>query len=215
MELMVNNLTVQRGDATVLQDVSFTVAPHELLAIVGPNGGGKSSLLRAILGLLPSQGTIKWRTKDIRFLPPLDQLNRQHLPPLTVGDFMGFKGHHYEELLKKVGLDASYTKRSFEALSTGEFQRMLLAWTLLDSPSVIVLDEPTAGLDVEGEHRIFAFLKSLNNCTVIIATHHIHSALEFADHILCINKRQLCYGTSQEVTLDTIKRLYTGDHHGY
>ena len=118
---------------------------------------------------------------------------------------MGFKGGHSEELLKKVGLDASYVSRSFEALSTGEFQRMLLAWTLLDSPSVIVLDEPTAGLDIKGEHRIFSFLKSLDNCTVIIATHHIHSALEYADHILCINKRQLCYGSSKEVTIDTIK----------
>ncbi len=213
-ELIVKDLTVKWGDRTVLTDISFTVARHEMLAIVGPNGGGKSSLLRALLNLIPSQGTIDWHTQSIRYLPALDQINRKDLPPLTVGDFMGFKGHHpIDRLLIKVGLDPSIKTRYFHALSTGEFQRILLAWTLIGTPSVIVLDEPTAGLDIKGEHTIFSFLRSLNECTVIIATHHIHSALEYADHILCINQKQLCYGSQNEITMATIKQLHTGELH--
>lgn len=210
-DLVVEHLHVMREDLVVLSDISFGVAQHEFLAIVGPNGGGKSTLLRAVLDLLPSQGTITWHTDNIRYLPPLDHITRKGLPPLTVGDFMGFKAHHHtsDRLLDKVGLDASYHKRSFTTLSTGEFQRMLLAWTLLDKPEVVVLDEPTAGLDVEGERTIFSFLKELKQCTVLIATHHIHSALEYADHILFLNKRQLMFKPRSEVSLDELKQLYT------
>ncbi len=215
-DLIVKDLYVKRGDREVLTDISFTLKRHSMLAVVGPNGGGKSSLLRSLLHLVPSEGSIEWATKHISYLPPLDQLNRKGLPPLTVGEFMAFKGHyHNDTVLTKVGLDPSFKARHFDALSTGEFQRMLIAWTLLDNPSVIVVDEPTAGLDIKGEHTIFAYLKSLDNCTVIIATHHIHSALEYADTILCINKKQLYYGPQDEITVDTIKKLYVGDYHAH
>ncbi len=85
--------------------------------------------------------------------------------------------------------------------------------TLLDDPEVIVLDEPTAGLDLEGEQRIFRFLRELERVTVLIAMHHIYSALDYADQILCINKTQLCDGTPDVITLDTIKDLYGGPHY--
>ncbi len=214
-DLIVSNLSVTLAGNTVIQDISFKVASNELLAIVGPNGGGKSTLLRAILHLVPSTGTIIWHKDTLRYMPPLDRITRKGLPPLTVGNFLGFKEHHHKHdtLLSKVGLDPSYNERYIETLSTGEFQRLMLAWTVCGSPSVVVLDEPTSGLDVEGEHRIFSYIKHLPHCTVIIATHHLHSALEFADHILCINTHQVCYGSKSEVSLETIKQLYTGVHH--
>lgn len=214
-DLIVSDLSVKRADLLILHDIQFAIKRHSMAAIVGPNGGGKSTLIKALLGLLPSTGTITWHETKLRYLPPLDQINRKGLPPLTIGDFLSFnRAHHHEgdKLLTCVGLAPSIKKRYFHELSTGEFQRMCLAWTLLGDPAVILLDEPTAGLDLEGEQTIFAFLKDLPEVTVIIATHHIHSALDYADQILCINRTQLCDGTPATVTLETIKHLY-GERH--
>lgn len=217
--LDVSHLSVKRGDREVLHDLSFSVQGHELLAVIGPNGGGKSTLLRALLGLIPAQGEIVWHAKDRVYLPPLDQINRSGLPPLTVQEFFSFHRHFHgaEKLLIEVGLDPSYMNRYFDTLSTGEFQRMMLAWTLVHRAGVVLLDEPTAGLDIAGERRIFSFLQQGQNRTVIIATHHVHSALEFADHILFINRQQLYYGTGEETTIELLRELYAelGVSHGH
>lgn len=208
---VITDLAVKHNSTPVLQGISFSLARHSMLAILGPNGGGKSTLLKALAGLVPYTGTIRWNETSISYLPSLDQINRKELPPLTVEDFFRFK--KYEEswaldLLGRVGLDPALRSRHFDALSTGEFQRMLIAWTLLEKPAVVLLDEPSAGLDVKGEHMIFSFLKAIPTMTVLIATHHVHSALEYADQLLCINKEQICYGPPHEVTPDTIKSLY-------
>lgn len=209
--LTVKNVSVTVEGQRIIENISFAIEHASILAIIGPNGGGKSTLLKALLDLIPSTGEISWRTKKIGFLPPLDQISKKGLPPLSVADFFQLKSISIEEqkdLLEKVGLNPHYRKKYFDTLSTGEFQRMLIAWTLSGNPGVIVLDEPTAGIDLEGEKMIFSFLKSLPNLTIVLATHHIHIAREIADYILCLNRKQIDFGTPEQISTEEIKQLY-------
>lgn len=212
MLLTVSHVTVVLDDQTILSDINFHVEKNTWLVILGPNGAGKSTLLRALLGLVPYKGTIIWQENTIKYVPPQERITRKGLPPLTVADFFflkNIKNRAMDELLERVGLEQSIEKVQFSELSTGQFQRILIAWALIDKPFVLILDEPTSGLDIQGEELIFSLLGDLKKTTTIImVTHHAHIAMHYADSVLGLNKKQLFYGRKNEISLEQIKQLY-------
>lgn len=213
--LEVKNLCVAYDDTAVIDSLSFTLEQRDILVILGPNGAGKTTLLRALLKLLPYRGDIVWHAQKIGYIPPQESLRRHDLPPLKLSEFFAFKTSApkaTESMLVEVGLDPNLLPRQFDELSTGQFQRMMIAWTLLDNPDVLILDEPTSGIDIGGEETFYGLLQKFwqrQNLTILLVTHDLHVVWEYATQVLCLNRQEMCIGKPDEVlTPEQLKRLY-------
>jgi len=213
--LTVQNLQVAYEDQQIISDLSFTVKEGDILIFLGPNGAGKTTLLRALQNLLPYQGSVSWNAKKISYLPPQEFLQRQNLPPLNIEEFYAFKTADLESIKKMiadVGLDESLLSHQFSELSTGQFQRMLIGWALLGNPDVLILDEPTSGIDLGGEETIYSLLHKFwqnQTLTILLVTHDLNIVWEYATQVICLNKQKMCMGTPDEVlTPEQLKTLY-------
>ena len=228
--LKVSNLSVSFNHQTIISSLNFEIKRNEVVAIVGPNGAGKSVLFRSLLGLIPYHGTIDW-INDIKIGYVPQKLFIESSLPLNVGEFLGFKSDSEEEIMKaleSVGIKdmphrhgeggkmhhSHFLDQRLGFLSGGELQRVLIAWALIGNPEVLLFDEPTAGIDIGGEETIYNLLQALqekNNITVLLISHDLNVVYKYADKVLCINKRQFCFGTPNEV-LDpnSLSALYGG-----
>ena len=215
--LRVSKLTVALEGRIVLGDLSFTVARGEILTILGPNGAGKTVLLRVLLGVLPHEGTVAWRDGiRIGYVP-------QRLPyiknvPMSTADFFALKtgaGADVAEALHTVGLSPELGAKRIGDLSSGQFQRVLIAWALAGDPHVLLFDEPTTGVDVGGEETVYALLARLHrerNLTMLIVTHDLAVVHRLSSMVLCLNKQAVCQGPPlATLTPENLQRLYGTD----
>ncbi len=215
LALQVKNLTVELNKQKIIDNLSFEIKRGETLVVLGPNGAGKTTLLRALLGVIPYEGKVIWSVKNISYLPPNELLQRKEILPLTVEDFYSLKEVSREEIfesLKSVGLEQSIYKTRIAHLSTGQFQRLSIAWALVDKPDMLLFDEPTSGIDVGGTQTIYSLLHEFwkkQHLTIILVTHDLSIVWEHADNVLCLNKKGLCHGApSLVLTTENLKQLY-------
>ena len=230
--LKVENLGVSFDGNYVLKDLDFLVNKGDVLAIVGPNGAGKSVLFRALLGLIPHFGRMEWAPNlKISYVPQKFAIDREL--PLSTEEFLQFKKKSHSEIidvLKSVGIGADHKNdpehhtrhikdhvlnQRLGWLSGGQLQRVLIAWSLLDNPDVLLFDEPTAGIDLGGEETIYNLLKKLHNernFTILLISHDLNIVYKYANSVLCINKEMICHGIPTEV-LDpqSLAKLYGGE----
>lgn len=213
--LTVKNLEVFLGKEKILDDLNLQLTEKEILVILGPNGAGKTVFLRTLLGLLPFRGEISWkRSIKLGYVP--EGLAAPKNLPLTVKDFFGFKGVSDQAVLKSlewVGMgDFSLLEKRLEALSFGQFKRMLIAWALVDNPQVLLLDEPLIGLDIHGRETIYDSLVRLwqkRGQTIILVSHEIGEVCKKADRILALNKKILFSGSPEKVvTAQNLAKIY-------
>ncbi len=220
--LDVRDLSVSFDKLEVLKDISFSANEGDVLAIIGPNGAGKTVLFRALIGLIPFDGKIKWREDaQIGYVP--QKLFEKAELPLTVKEFFILKSKNLffkdEQLiksivheLKSVGLKPEILNQQLINLSRGQFQRVLIAWAILGHPNVLLFDEPTAGIDIAGEGNIYNLLHKLQDergMTVLIISHDLNIVYRYADKVLCLNKEGLCFGEPKKaLTNEQIERLY-------
>lgn len=212
--LAVDGLEVTLEGEVVLANVSFTVRAGEILTILGPNGAGKTVLLRALLGAVSHRGSVTWKKNTrLGYVP-------QRLPyirnvPLSVGDFFALKRNarpNAVEMLRAVGLEPTLRGRRIGDLSSGQFQRVLIAWALAGDPQVLLFDEPTTGVDIGGEETVYALLARLHrerNLTMLIVTHDLAVVHKLSSRVLCLNKQPICQGPPlSTLTPDNLQRLY-------
>ena len=184
---------------TVLRDVDFSIDPGEIVTVVGPNGSGKSSLLRALIGALPSGGKISRKTGlRIGYVPQLLMIDAAL--PITVNRFLDLPKRSSktakETALHEAGAAALAT-RQMGQLSGGQFQRVLLARALLNDPELLVLDEPTQGLDQPGSAAFYQQIEDIRNrrgCAVLMVSHELHVVMSASDRVICINGHVCCQG---------------------
>ena len=213
--LSVKNLNVKLDNQCVLNNINFTVKQGEVLIILGPNGAGKTTLLRTLLNLIPYNGEIIWKTDKISYLPPQELVQRKYLPPLTIEDFFKFK-HVFKnkilKILKDVKLPTNILRKNFNSLSTGQFQRMIIAWSLVNDPEVLLFDEIVYGIDIGGKETIYSLLHKLwkkRNLTILMVTHDLNIVWEHADNVLCLNKKKICYGKPKQIlTIKNLEKTY-------
>lgn len=220
--LEVDNLTVTIEQETILRNISFRVRTGEALAIIGPNGAGKTMLFRALLGLIPYQGIMRWR-KGIRLGYVPQKFFVERTIPLTVQEFFLLKSRHFwfpeqtfREHLKHeltlVGLDDAILKKPLGELSGGQMQRLLISWAMLNHPDVLLFDEPTAGIDVGFEETIYNLIHKMQderNTTVLLISHDLNIVYRYAQNVLCINKEMICHGSPEDVlTPGELTRIY-------
>lgn len=222
--LEVKNLSVTKGDHKILEKISFNVEKGDTLAVIGPNGAGKTTLFKAILNLTPYDGTVRWSTNTkIGFVP--QKLYVDDDLPLTTLEFLELKESGRKDILESlnaVGLNNkdNYTD-SFEKhilnsklghLSGGELQRVLIAWSLLGNPNVLLFDEPTSGVDVVGEETVYTMLNHLKKergMTILLISHELEIVHKFTNKVLCLNKESVCFGPPAEaLNKKTIEKLF-------
>lgn len=221
--LVVKNLGVKFDNQEVLKNLSLSVHKEDVLAIVGPNGAGKSVFFRALLGLIPYSGKINWAPElKISYVPQRFNIDKEL--PLSVKEFFGFKKKNHDEVvhaLKVVGItdehhiDKHILNQRLGWLSGGQLQRLLIAWSILDKPDVLLFDEPTAGIDASGEETIYNLLKKLKDqksMTILLISHDLNIVYKYANNVVCINKDMVCYG-EPSVVLDpaSLAKLYGGE----
>ncbi len=214
--LSVRDLTVELDGKLVLDRLSFDLEDQETLVILGPNGAGKTVLLRSLLGLLPHGGRVEWR-RDARigYVPQRIPLNREL--PVTVADFFALGTGPRRDvpgLLREVGItDPAFPAKPLGLLSSGQFQRILVAWALMNDPNVILFDEPTAGVDIGGEETINNLLRRTRRerrLSMILVTHDLSTVYSEADHVLCINNTVACYGEPKTILDPEVLRSVYG-----
>lgn len=201
------NVSVSFGQRRVLSDVSLELRPGKILTLLGPNGAGKSTLVRVVLGLVaPDEGVITRNGKlRIGYVP--QKLYLDTTLPLTVSRFLrlrpGTKKDDILPALKRVQaghlIDAPMQK-----LSGGETQRVLLARALLNQPQLLVLDEPTQGVDVNGQVALYDLIDQLRrelDCAVLMVSHDLHLVMAKTDEVLCLNHHICCSGTPEIVSM--------------
>ena len=200
------NLSVRQGGAEVLSQVSLSIAPAEIVTILGPNGSGKSTLLRALLGIVPPSSGEVWRAEALRVGYVPQRLAVDPSLPITVRRFLSLPRRvtaaEAAAALTRVGLP-DIGARQLAALSGGQLQRVLLARALLSSPQILVLDEPTQGLDQTGEAGFYRLIEEVRRDTgaaVLMVSHDLHVVMAASDRVICLNHHICCEGTPRVVS---------------
>lgn len=217
--LRVDDLSVTMGNDRILEHVSFHLHCGELIALIGPNGAGKSSLFRSILGQMPYTGSIQFQTAAgnrmkarIGYVPQSPSFEASD--PVSVLDLFVASISNWPvflpiptplrtrvaDCLKRVNGSELIDKR-VGTLSGGELQRVLLAMALEPLPNILILDEPTSGVDIDGERQLLALLDDIRtryDLSILLSTHDF-STLHLVDKVILLKQRLLQIGTPKEV----------------
>jgi len=224
----IDDVSFNYGSVPVLENISLKIHEDEFIGIIGPNASGKSTLLKLILGLLdPDKGAISKFNHDgkdlnnhIGYVPQHSTFSRDF--PITVGEVV-MMGHiatsskffHYSKKeieLAKQAMEKleilDIEKRQVGELSGGQLQRVLIARALVCQPEILILDEPTANVDMRIEEDIFSLLKNYSeHMTIIVVSHDIAFISGYVDRVACLNRTLVCHNT-ESISGKMIEELY-------
>jgi zinc transport system ATP-binding protein len=220
------------GREAVVEDVSLAIHPRDFLAIIGPNGGGKTTLVKILLGLLePWSGEVVYHFANVRnvrngrrgrlgYVPQFSTFDKSF--PLRVSDVvlmgkLGSRGllrpytrrdrEEVEQVLARLGL-SDLARAHVSEISGGQLQRVLIARAVLSDPEVLFLDEPTASIDAESRQVLTELLQDLNRrIPIVVITHDVTSIAPMVQHIACINRR-LWYHAGGELDQGMLEEVY-------
>ena len=200
----IKNLSAGYDGRAVLRDVNLTVYDRDFLGIIGPNGGGKTTLIKCILGLLkPTAGEIVYRDSPLTmgYLPQYNSIDRKF--PITVEEVIlsglsskksltsRFTAGHREkarQVIARMGLEG-LEERAIGALSGGQLQRALLGRAIISDPQLVILDEPSTYIDKRFEARLYELLAEINkDCAIILVSHDIGTVVQQVKSIACVNE---------------------------
>ena len=212
--LLVEHLTVGFPGRQVLRDLSFSVPRGATVMVIGPNGAGKTVLFQALIGTLPYAGTVRWAPGTrLGYVPQKLDLDRNL--PLSAGDFLAAKARisragrgAADRALGLVGLGPAVARQPIGTLSGGQFQRLLLAFAMMGNPTILLCDEPTAGVDEPGEQNLFDLLHRLRETeglTLLLISHELSMIDSRVDQVLCL-------GAGGHVWLGAPVEILTPEH---
>ncbi|MBN2259426.1 MAG: metal ABC transporter ATP-binding protein [Clostridiales bacterium] len=219
----VKNVSVNYGNVKALDQISFSIDKGSFLGIIGPNGGGKTTLIKVLLGLIkPDKGEIIIHSdKPIGYVPQFNNFERRF--PITVCKviLMGSMSHKKSifhkysaedkeksnDVMKLLGIE-HLRNRLIKQLSGGQMQKVLIARALMTEPDLLILDEPTASIDSQSRTDIYNLLNTLKgDKTILIISHDIGTISSYIDSIACLNVK-LYYHEDGQITQDTLSQAY-------
>ncbi len=233
----VRELSVVLGGRTIVDRLSFTVPVGQTTALIGPNGAGKSVLIKSLLRLIPKKSgevnffgvaheNYKKIASKVSYIPQRLFVDRSF--PLTVQGLFSLRSkipfglttadrERMKKLLAMVGM-ASVANDQLSTLSGGQLQRILIAYSLLKKPRLLILDEPSSGIDVQGQDTVYTLLERIQHeeqLTLLLVSHELDIVMRFADQVLCLNQKLLCAGVPHEVLSEQILEEIYGDQVGH
>lgn len=230
MLVEISKMSFSYGNEYVLKDITFNIKEGDFVAIIGPNGSGKTTLIKLILGILkPDAGKVNvfgeesFKLTDksmIGYIPQKYSIDKNF--PATVEEIILLKkSDNINEIVKLLNID-DLMKKKFLELSGGQQQKVLIALSLLSNPKLLILDEPTVGVDTKSQHDFYMLLKDLNKkgMTIIIVTHDISLVSKYVKSVLCVNGSICCQGEAcnAEKILKTVYgenyQIIHHHHHG-
>ncbi|WP_299579028.1 ABC transporter ATP-binding protein [uncultured Sunxiuqinia sp.] len=216
----IKNLSVSYDKQRVLEDANLVIQPHDFLGVIGPNGGGKTTLIKAILGLVkPDSGSIQFHIplKKVGYLPQINQVDKRF--PITVLDVVqsGKVRTNFLSLLKKDPADRAYAEQLLEEmgisaikhkaigeLSGGQMQRVFLCRSLMNQPELLILDEPDTFVDNQFESELYEKLKELNQrMAIVLISHDVGTISYYVKTIACVNG-QVHYHPSNVISTEQL-----------
>lgn len=232
--LVYEGVTFSYGATPAVEDVSLIIERGDFVALIGPNGSGKTTLARLGIGLeRPQKGSVLLFGKEVRHFAEWHRIG--YVPQRTMafsvrfpakvrdvaamGEYRGFDprtilrrkmSQAAEEALKTAGV-WDYRDRLISELSGGQQQRVLIARALVHEPDLLVLDEPTTGIDKPGQEEFYSLLRQLRGkfgVTILMISHDIGIVMHDATKVACINIRLLSYAPPHEITDETLARVY-------
>lgn len=228
-------LTLAFNHEPLFSDLTLQIQKGEFVAVIGPNGSGKTSFVKLILGLYkPTSGQITVYEPRIGYVP--QYLQKDEFSPLTVRELFRLKltGSHFlsrrssddkavREALARTKIER-VIDRNIRHLSGGEFQRVMIAYALIDKPGLLILDEPVSGIDMHGEQEFFEMLEDIHRrdaMTILMISHDLNVVYRYASQVVCLNRRLICQGVPSDVltkqaieqTFSTKHGLYQHHHH--
>ncbi len=203
-----------------VRGVDMAIHPGEIVTIIGPNGSGKSTTAKLALGLLDASEGRVYRGKKVRTGYVPQRLGVDWTFPISVGNFVKLAGRlsrrEIAEALERTGV-AHLVDEPLQSLSGGELQRVLLARAMARKPDLLVLDEPTQGVDFTGESQLYALITRFRDetgCAVLMISHDLHIVMGSTDRVLCLNGHVCCSGTPKLVSESPAYRSLFGPQIG-
>ncbi len=194
------------GTRSILQGIFLQIARGQIVTVIGPNGAGKTTLIKIAMGLLdPANGQVL-RAPGLRIGYVPQRLAVESTMPINVERFLqlGARKGSATEALATVGASALLQAR-LQGLSGGELQRVLLARALMQDPNLLVLDEPTQGVDLKGQaelYRLIMQIRDKQQCGVLMISHDLHLVMAATDEVICLNQHVCCHGHPEKVSND-------------
>ncbi len=219
--LEVDRLGVRFGKNAVLEGLSFEVARGASVAIIGPNGSGKTVLFKALIGAIPYTGEIRWADgARLGYVP--QKLDIERDLPVTGDDFLSAKAavsgltrgarDDITRARDTVHFSSELSRKPIGSLSGGQFQRLLVAAALLGDPTTLLLDEATAGVDEPGQHTLYETLDRLRETrgmTMLLISHDLSVVYAHATNVLCLARARTCFGTPRDIlTPELLREVY-------
>ncbi len=201
----VRGASVHHNGHATLDNVDLTVCAGEIVTLIGPNGSGKTTLVKVALGLTKVDAGGVHRKSGVRIGYMPQHLTVDLTLPLTVRRFLSVREAGSErdalDALAEVGVEY-VIDNPFQTLSGGEARRVLLARALLGQPDLLVLDEPSAGIDVMGQGELYDLIRKIRDqrgCSVLLVSHDLHLVMAATDQVLCLNHHICCAGQPEAV----------------
>ena len=206
-----HNMSIIRQKRAILHDISLDINPHDFITIIGPNGAGKSMLLKCLLGFFPPDKGSITRKPDLKIgympqyftLEPTIPINVKHFICLAK-NLAKNPAKNLDDIVAQTGIENLLT-RPLITLSGGERQRVLLARALLDSPELLVLDEPAQNLDIAGQLQFYDLLDKIyktQKLAIVMISHDLHMVMKSTKQVICLYHHICCSGKPQAVTKD-------------
>ena len=201
------NISLSLNRQTILSGINLELAPGKITTLIGPNGGGKTSIARILLGILkPTSGkVVKNSALRIGYMPQKIEIDRTI--PLTAKDFIQLStcSIKFDKALHNLAARLNVEKilnRQIHDLSGGQMQKILFLRALTNNPQLLVLDEPTQYMDIAGTqdfYQIIDEVRKASNCAILLISHDLHAVMQKTDVVFCVNHHVCCHGTPESV----------------
>jgi zinc transport system ATP-binding protein len=205
--LEVQNVNLNFNDIQILHDISFNLFPGEIVVVIGPNGGGKTSLAKIIAGILkPNSGQVIFNHNLVIGYVP-QKIKIEKTIPISVARFLKLfsieqnKNIALKKFLEEIQVSNLLSKNLYD-LSGGQLQRVMLAGALLKKPQLLILDEPLQGLDINGQAEFYELIEYLNKeekISIFMISHDLQMVMRQANHVICLNQHICCKGGAKDI----------------
>lgn len=199
------NISLNLNNQQILKNINLELRKGEITTLIGPNGGGKTSIARILIGILKADsGEIVIRKNaKIGYMP--QKLEIEKTIPLRVIDFLNLsskaKAEAHLKMIKKLGIE-KILEKSIHKISGGQLQKVLLLYALINNPDILVLDEPTSNMDIAAQDEFYNIIEEIReqkHCAILLISHDLHIVMQKTNQVLCVNHHICCEGTPESI----------------